>query len=299
MKGDILKIEHMSLENGDGIRTTVFLKGCPLRCIWCHNPEGQNQKRELLFSREKCVLCKKCGSVCEKKLHRFESGVHTVLPVGCDGCGSCAEACVYGALSLAGRKMTENEVIAEVMKDRIFYEKSGGGMTLSGGEPLFQPEFSYSLCKIAKNEGINVCVQTCGYGKTEDLISLSSVCDTFMFDIKETDPEKHREYTGRDNKSIIENLAALSKTNRRLILTCPLIPGLNDRNDHYREIAALGNKYGIEKIILHPYHPLGISKLIRLGRDVQYDNPEFTDREKALLAAKEISRYTDIEITVD
>ncbi len=267
-KGIIFDIQRFSLHDGPGIRTTVFMKGCPLRCWWCHNPEGISSQPLLSFLPDKCIGCGFCFKVCPRRAHRMEGGRHVLDREKCIRCGACTVECCSGALELAGKKVTVEEVIREVLKDRPFYETSGGGMTLSGGEPTYQMAFTEALLQAAKNEGLHTCMETCGYADYNRFERLLPLVDQFLFDFKESDPERHLEYTGVSNARILANLRALIKHGASVLLRCPMIPGCNDREDHLEAIAAISrelpNLAGVE---LMPYHGLGTGKLERFGLD--------------------------------
>ena len=297
MTGKVLNIQRFCTEDGPGIRTTVFLKGCPLRCLWCHNPESQRGCGELLYDREQCVGCLRCVATCPNGCHRADEGGHVFDPDGCAACGKCVSPLCH-ALELAGEEMTASAVLEEVRKDRLFYENSGGGLTLSGGEPLAQAEFSRELLRLAKAEGIHTAVETCGFGDEEVLRELATLTDLWLFDVKETDPARHSEYTGVGNGRILENLRLLDAMNARIVLRCPVIPGLNDRADHFGGIAALANELrSVGEIVVEPYHTLGTAKYGRLGRaydlhDIQPPSDETVDQW-----IREIQKQTKTRVT--
>ena len=262
----IFDIERNSYVDGPGIRTTVFLKGCPLSCVWCHNPESQSFEKQMMFYKNKCIGCGKCREVCPKHLK------------SCDFCGKCELYCPADARKICGKEYTIDEVLKEIVKDKPFYENSGGGVTLSGGEPLAQYDFSLELLKKAKENGIHTAVETCGYAEKSKILEIAKYIDLFLFDYKETDPELHKEYTGFDNKVILKNLKALSDAGNKIILRCPIIPGFNDRAEHFKGISELADKFsGIEHIEIEPFHPLGESKYSALGR--KYANIKTPDTE--------------------
>ena len=252
----IFDIERNSYVDGPGIRTTVFLKGCPLSCVWCHNPESQSFKKQMMFFKGKCIGCGKCREVCPNNLK------------SCDFCGKCELYCPADARKICGKEYTIDEVLKEIVKDKPFYENSGGGVTLSGGEPLAQYDFSLELLKKAKENGIHTAIETCGYAEKSKILEIAKYVDLFLFDCKETDQELHKEYTGFDNKIILENLKALSDAGSKIILRCPIIPGFNDRAEHFKGISETAENFiGIEHIEIEPFHPLGESKYSALGRE--------------------------------
>ena len=275
--GNIINIQHFCTDDGPGIRTTVFFKGCPLRCVWCHNPESHNARTELMYRAEKCRSCGACVSVCPSGAHSVgEGGTHLFSRDLCTSCHKCADVCVFQALETVGEKKSVDEVLAELLSDRIFYETSGGGVTLSGGEPTAQPTFVKELLSACKREGLHTAMETCGFCSGETLMQLAPLVDLFLLDWKISDDALHQRYTGVSNQPIVENLARLDACGARVILRCPLIPDINLTEDHYLGIAALANRFRVvESIDLEPYHPMGVGKTQALGREVAYQNGEF------------------------
>jgi pyruvate formate lyase activating enzyme len=299
VSGLVFNIQRFSLHDGPGIRTTVFLKGCFLDCIWCHNPESKDSEPELAYYPDKCVLCGACAAVCPEKLHRFPGAAHVFIRVGCTRCGACAGACVTGALSLIGRKLTAGEALAEVMKDEPFYANSGGGMTISGGEPFYQSGFTLALLRLARQSGLHTCVETCGAVSFETLREAAVVTDLFLYDYKETDTEKHKSFTGLSNKGIFENLEKLDALGSRIALRCPIIPGCNDREDHFRGIGAAANRLrNLTRIELEPYHPLGISKAAGIGKAAQFTDTGIPSKEISAAWAEAVRGYTSVPVFV-
>ncbi len=282
MKGTIFNIQKFCVNDGPGIRTTVFLKGCPLRCVWCHNPESQKVHPQLFFDAKKCIGCGKCFAICPEKAHKIVDGAHVLDRDLCIECGACAENCYAESLEMAGKTATVSEIMEEVLKDKAFYENSGGGMTVSGGEPLAQPEFTVALLKSAKEKGLHTAVETCGFASAETFKALAEYTDLFLFDWKITDEALHKEYTGVSNAKILENLELANKMGKQIVLRCPVIPTVNDNEVHFKGIANLANR--LENVIgidIEPYHPLGTGKNERLGKSVttyEMPQPETVDR---------------------
>ena len=266
--GLIFDIQKFCIHDGPGIRSTVFFKGCPLRCAWCHNPESKRSEKELLYTARACVSCGACVGVCTEHVHGIVNAKHTAELSLCRACGKCTEVCPTGALALAGKEMTAEAVVEEVLRDRAFYEASGGGLTLSGGELFAQFDFALSLLTLAKKYGLHTCAETCGFTETEKLRSLAPFVDLFLYDWKCTDPALHRQYTGADNQKILENLYALNDLGASVILRCPIIPCVNDNDGHFSGIADLANHLDcIKAVEIEPYHALGTDKSERLGKE--------------------------------
>ena len=287
----VFDIEKFAVHDGPGIRTVVFLKGCPLRCRWCHNPESQSARSEVLFSAEKCLGCGKCAAVCPAGCHTVDAGRHRFDREGCLGCGKCAELCPPQALKVAGRMMSVAEVMREVLGDRAFYENSGGGMTVSGGEPLSHPEFTHALLEAAKRRNLDTAVETCGFAPWPMLAPLLGQVDLWLWDIKAA-PHHHRELTGVDSAPILENLRKLDAAGGATVLRCPLVPGVNDTDADFAHIASVANSLKhVRRIDLEPYHPLGENKCRQLGREPGYRGefapPEAVER--ALAALKKLT----------
>jgi pyruvate formate lyase activating enzyme len=266
--GHIFDIQRMSIHDGPGIRTVVFLKGCPLKCLWCHNPEGMITAIELFYTVSLCTYCGRCAEECSANALALASNFSLQRDrERCLGCGQCAEICPTGALKMIGRTASVEEIMNEVLRDRIFYEESGGGLTVSGGEPLQQSDFALQLLKAAKENGIHTCLETCGFGDTQALLDLAALTDIILFDWKESNPALHKQWTGVSNTRIKKNLAALNQQKTQIILRCPLVPGLNLRQDHLEGIAKTAASLPhCRAIHLMTFHNYGLSKYTALGK---------------------------------
>ncbi|WP_070040485.1 glycyl-radical enzyme activating protein [Robinsoniella peoriensis] len=285
-KGMIFSIERFSIHDGPGVRTSVFLKGCPLSCIWCHNPESQRMKPELKYVAEACINCRECGQVCENEVHLFpelhsvQRAEHQVQWERCKLCRSCIDICPSGALSQVGKAMDVEEVMRLVRKDKAYY-KEEGGITLSGGEPLIQPEFCRLLLKQCKEEGISTCVETAGDVSKKALESIVEFVDLFLFDYKLSDPENMKKYTGGNLTRILENLKILCTMGKNIILRCPIIPGINDTEEHFRKIASLAVKLPLRGVELMPYHSFGNGKWRQVGKTCLLEDLDTVGKEQA------------------
>ncbi len=268
MLGCVFQIQRFSLYDGPGVRTVVFLKGCRLRCVWCHNPEGLCPTPQILYDPRRCIGCGACAAVCPQGCHGFTEGVHSFRRDLCVGCGRCAEACCSRALSVAGRWMSPEEVMGEVLRDLPFFRESGGGLTLSGGEPFQQPDFALALLRAAREAGISACVETSGHVSPEILRQAAALTDLFLYDCKATGEEAHLALCGVTPSRILDNLSLLDTLGASVTLRCPLVGDVNMTEEHERAVAALAAAHGcVREIHLEPYHGLGAAKARQLGQD--------------------------------
>ncbi|MBE6562662.1 MAG: glycyl-radical enzyme activating protein [Ruminococcaceae bacterium] len=297
MKGTIFNIQRFSVHDGPGIRTNVFLKGCPLRCIWCHNPEGLSSKSSIEYNVRSCIGCGECASVCENGAHVMKDCLHGLDFSRCSSCLRCAEVCPSGALLRNGTLYEVSEVISEVMKDKDFYGETGG-MTLSGGEPFFQSEFALEILKAAKEKGLHTAVETCGMAPPDVIKEAAEYVDVFLYDCKATDAEVHKKVTGADPRQIMENLELLDSLGAHIVLRCPIIPSINDNPEHFKSIGLIAEKYkSIKEINIMPYHSYGEGKRNKLGMDggfvTQPSTPEELEDFKA-----QIEKYTAVPVVI-
>lgn len=270
----IYDIQNYSIHDGDGIRTTVFFKGCPLHCGWCHNPESQNFNCELMFNGEKCTGCGTCLKVCPNGAVTIKNGVAATDRLKCALCEKCVDCCLNGARETAGRTYMVDELVSVVLKDSVFYEQSGGGVTLSGGEVMAQPfDYIEKLVSSLYEKGYSVYIDTCGFAPYERFSKILPYVDTFLYDIKEMDTERHEHFTGKPNGLILENLKKLSDDGARIYLRLPLIGNVNANDDFIKAVVKfLKSGVRIEQVNLLPYHNIGKSKYSRLDRE--YDSEE-------------------------
>jgi len=269
----LFDIQRMALDDGPGIRTNLFFKGCPLRCLWCHNPESYTSKAQIGYTPSLCVLCGLCGEACEAGVHRFETRagetIHDVDHEKCTACGECLKVCCYNALDLAGGRFSIEDLLGIIETDKPYYRLGeGGGITLTGGEPMMQWKFIHEF--LQRLENVHVALETSGYASAEAFETLMPRIDLFLFDYKATDPAMHTRLCGKDNQSILENLDLLCRNRASVVLRLPLIPSVNDDDGHLQGIAALMHKYpSIQYAQIMPYHRLGIPKRERFGMGVQ------------------------------
>jgi pyruvate formate lyase activating enzyme len=274
IKGIIFDIKRASINDGPGIRTTIFLKGCNLSCKWCHNPEGIIKTSQLMFYSSKCLNCKECEKVCKYNVHKFLPN-HVLNRDNCILCGKCVEGCPTKALQICGEETTVEKVLNIVMRDKIFYKNSGGGITVSGGEPLCQPNFTFGLLKAAKIRRINTFIQTNGNWVWQEFKRLIPFIDGFHYDLKHMESKMHLKYTGVNNQRIIDNLTNLYGNisgKQEIILSLPLISNINDSEENINSIIEFVKSLQmIPKILVLPYNDFYISKLKQLGKKNIYN----------------------------
>ncbi len=289
MKPLIFDIKHFAVHDGDGIRTTVFFKGCPLHCKWCHNPEGLSFAPQLHYNATQCTACGACAAVCPTQAHTFtKEREHCFDRQRCTSCGACAKACPQSALRLYGTTAEIPAILEEILADREFYAVTGGGVTLSGGECLCHPAFCADLLKECKKEGIHCAVDTSGAVEREALDAVLPYTDLFLFDLKLMDPQKHLHYTGMSNERSRANLAYLMERGAAVEIRIPLLPGINEGEipEMGAYLASLG---GIRSVRVLPYHALAASKYRHLGMEFTMPPTESPTKE-ALDAAKQTLR---------
>ena len=275
MQGFIFNVQRYSIHDGPGIRTTVFVKGCPLHCAWCHNPEAMSFGFELGLQPERCINCRECVAVCEHGVHRFTDDEHILNRQWCQGCGECVDVCYAQALEGIGRSVTVDQALAEVERDRPFYATSGGGVTISGGEPLRQADFARELLQRCRAQGIHTALDTSGFAPYDLLRSVAEHADLVLYDVKHMDSATHRVLTGVPNEVILRNLEQLylSDWPGSIWVRYPFIPTQNDQPENIEamgrflgDLTARGTRGPIRVDVL-PYHPLGTSKYRKLGKE--------------------------------
>lgn len=283
--GAVFNMMKYCLHDGPGIRTIVFLKGCPLRCWWCHNPEGQVRHPEIAFRESRCIRCGDCFALCAQGAVDKIDDRYVIAEEKCIQCGECVEVCYAEAREIAGKEMTVAEVMKEVEKDRVFYDESGGGVTFSGGEPLMQHDYLLALLQVSRALGIHTAVETTGYTTPEILKRVSNWTDLFLYDIKVIDDQRHRDFTGVSNERILDNLKRLSSWGANVIVRVPVVPGVSDSEENARSLATfLTQSTMIKEVHLLPFHMGGREKYERFRRPSQTwpEQPLSTERAEAL-----------------
>jgi len=264
--GNIFDVQRFSIHDGPGIRTTVFLKGCPAHCPWCSNPESQCALPQLSYSHSRCLRCGRCVSACPEQALSLQADAVAIDRARCIPCDECTRACPSGAVRLVGRITTVAEVLAEVERDRVFYEHSGGGMTVSGGEPLAQPEFTLALLEGARARGLHSAVETAGLAEPETVERVLARTDLILFDIKHIDSDSIRSFAGEDNAVVLDNARVAAQLGVKMIVRVPVIPGFNDQPHQITAIGEFARSLDVSEMHLLPYHGYGAAKYASLGR---------------------------------
>ncbi len=289
--GIIFNIQRYSIHDGPGIRTTVFLKGCPLNCWWCQNPESQLSGQEMIFWGDRCIGCGACSTVCLSGAIQIKNGIPVTEKEKCILCGKCIEKCPALAREMIGEKLTTEEVIKDIEKDLIFYEESGGGVTFSGGEPLKQSEFLEGLLNGCREKKIHTAVDTSGYISWEILDKIIPKVDLFLYDLKIMDSKKHKKYTGVSNEIILENLKKLSSIHSNIFIRFPVIPGVNDDYQNIKETGEFLSSLKITQVNLLPYHYIGMDKYKRIGRTYKLADIQPPSKEKLSEVSAILSKF--------
>lgn len=291
-------IQRFSTEDGPGIRTTVFLKGCPLKCQWCHNPELLNGDFAVLRRSSTCILCGRCVKTCPAGAITFVDGEIRLDRDQCQKCGACVEQCPTGALYTKSIEYTMDDLMKPIEKDRQFYESSGGGVTLSGGEVLAHGAYALEIAQEVRARGISLAIETSGFGVYEELEALALLCDWILFDLKHMDPEQHKIYTGVDPHVIWENLTRLCQLPGmadRIIIRVPLMHGVNDSEENLRAVGAFMTERGLKHVNLLPYHNMGLSK----AREAGLEQKEFeTPSDEVLEQGRQILLGFGLQVEV-
>lgn len=292
---NIFDIQHSSYHDGPGIRTVVFLKGCNLRCFWCQNPESQISKPEIMYYPNQCIGCQKCVHVCMEGCHTYEYGKHEFDRNPCIACGNCAENCYAESLVLSGKQREEEDIYLETLKDLELYQLSGGGVTLSGGEPLLQYKSCEKLLRLLKSENIHTLIETAGYVSWEAFETVLQFTDYFYYDVKIADSQKHKQYCGESNERIIDNLIKLSERTSNITVRVPIITGINDNEKEIEKLVEMiQNQTKVTKMELIPFHKLGKGKYDALGRKYGAAMLESPSIEKMQILAERVRAYEGI-----
>ncbi len=290
--GKIINIKKYAIHDGPGIRTTIFFKGCPLACRWCHNPESQARASHRLYRNERCIGCRECVEACPEDAIQVGAPGLKWNPSDCVYCGTCAGICPAEAVELIGKTMTVDDVLAEIVKDTVFYDESGGGITISGGEPLMQPSFLMDLLDACGRLGYHRTVDTSGYADRQILFEAASRTDLFLYDLKHMDPEKHARYTGVSNEKILANLEFLSRQQAEIIIRFPVIPGHNTDPENIDQTGAFVSSLpGVRRMNILPYHRAATAKYKNLGLKIKTSEIEPSSHEFLESVARRLETY--------
>ncbi len=278
--GLIFNIMRYAINDGPGIRTTAFFQGCPLSCLWCHNPESQPSNPGIIFNQARCIACGACRHVCDNNCQ----------PEKCTVCGACVDACCSGAREHVARRFSVSQLMDILKRDMVFYQQTGGGVTLSGGEPFCQPSFLFAVLEQCRQKSIHVAVDTSGHCEEQDLAQAAMLADLFLYDLKLMDPATHANFTGRDNRLILDNLVSLTKLHNNVVVRVPLIPGFTDDDENLRAMSKFLSTLAVSAVELLPYHPTGSGKYANLHReyglkDVPVPERKSLEHAAGLLAA--------------
>lgn len=265
--GILTDIQRFCVHDGPGIRTLVFFKGCPMRCVWCQNPESNRIQRELMHREERCIRCGYCVRSCDKHAVEIRDGKVRIDRAKCSLCGNCVETCYAGSMEIVGKLYSVQQVVDAVVRDEAFYRQSNGGVTLSGGEVTLQYRFAQRILRELKNRKIGTAIETAGYCGWEALESLLPLTDLFLYDVKHMDAQAHEAYTGVSNQRIQQNLHRLAENGARIIIRVPLIPGVNDSVEHLTRVVRLAECVNAAELHILPFHQAGKSKWSALDRD--------------------------------
>ena len=270
IEGTIFSIDQTAVHDGPGVRMNVYLKGCPLRCLWCHSPESQSFAPEVVWYGTRCARCGRCLEVCPEGIRSLDL-IDEEVRARCRLCGACVDACPNGALEILGRTVQAGEIADEAVRLKPFFRRTGGGVTLTGGEPTAQPDFAFAVAALCKEADIHVAMETCGLVAWEALERLASVVDLFLYDVKHPDPALHEEYTGETNELILENLGRLVEAGADVIARVPLIPSINDDAETVAAMAQRIAETGVEKVTLLPYNPATPGKYSWVRRQTAFE----------------------------
>ncbi len=295
-RGLVLDVQRWSVQDGPGVRTTVFLKGCPMACLWCHNPESQTYRKQLVIDTARCLRCGACVETCLQK-GIPEPGAPPSPDAHCLLCGTCADACPTEARRLVGEEYSVGALMDLVLRDQLYFDESGGGVTFSGGEPLGQPDFLAAMLKACRNQELHTAVDTCGFAPLETVLAVAPLTDLFLYDLKVLDDDRHHELTGVSSGPVLSNLRELARVHDNIHLRVPIVPGQNDDDDNLVASAAfVAELPGVRRVDLLPYHATGRDKFRRLGLEPPLPElaPPSSDRMERLAAP---FRQRGLEVT--